>query len=347
MYQRKNRFAVLVFLMVIVAGFLFFLDLLLGSVRISLHEVYNVIFNTGAAKEHFTAIIKDFRLPKAITAVSAGIALSISGLQMQTLFRNPLAGPYVLGISAGASLGVAILVLGFSSFLGIAGLRGLEGWSLVFAAWLGSGSILFLILVISLRVRDIMTILILGIMFGSAISAIVSILQYFSEETMLKVFVVWTMGSLGTVSVSQLKIMVPALAVGLLLAIITIKPLNAFLMGENYARSLGVSVRTSRFIIFISTSMLAGTTTAFCGPIGFIGIAVPHVARLIFNTTDHRKLLPATALIGSIVLLLSDIISHLPGKDFILPINSVTALIGIPVVIWIILKNRGIKGSWG
>jgi iron complex transport system permease protein len=347
MPRGKNKFLFLVLLMVLITGMLFFLDLLLGSVKVSVTEVFNVIFKRGIAPGHLTAIIMEFRLPKAITAVSAGIALSISGLQMQTLFRNPLAGPYVLGISAGASLGVAILVLGFSSFLGIAGLHGMEGWSIVFAAWAGAAGILFLILIVSTRVRDIMTILILGIMFGSAISAIVSILQYFSEETMLKVFVVWTMGSLGTVSVSQLKIMVPALALGLLLAIITIKPLNAFLMGENYARSLGVGVKTSRFIIFISTSMLAGTVTAFCGPIGFIGIAVPHVARLLFNTTDHRKLLPATALIGAMVLLIADIVSHLPGKDFILPINSVTALIGIPVVIWIILRNRGIKGSWG
>jgi len=195
-------------------------------------------------------------------------------------------------------------------------------------------------LYVSVRVNDIMTILILGILFTSAVTAIVSILQYFSNESMLKAFIIWTMGSLGSVTKSQLTILTPAIILGVLLAFWKIKDLNAFLLGENYARSLGVSVKTSRVIIFLSTSLLAGTITAFCGPIGFIGIAVPHICRVLFKTANHLILVPAVILTGSIVMLFSDIVSQLPGLQTTLPINSVTALIGIPVIVWMIVKNR-------
>ncbi|MFC2151645.1 iron chelate uptake ABC transporter family permease subunit [Bacteroidota bacterium] len=321
---------------------LFVFDILLGSVHISANEVLSIIFKGESENPEYLTIIYRFRLPKALTALFAGFALSVSGLQMQTVFRNPLAGPYVLGISSGASLGVAILVMGMSAITVISQMGVIGNWTVVMAAWLGSGLILFLILIVSARVKDIMTILILGIMFGSATSAIVSILQYFSNESMLKAFIVWTMGSLGGVSINQLKVLIPSVVVGLLITFMLIKILNALLVGENYAKSMGLNIHLSRFLIFFSTSLLAGSITAFCGPIGFIGIAVPHIARMVFKTANHKSLLPGTMLIGGILLLLSDIISQLPGYEKTLPINSITALVGIPIVIWIIIKNQKI-----
>lgn len=319
---------------------LFILDIFIGSVNIPFNEVVNAILNQDTGHPEYLTIILRFRIPKALTALFAGFALSVSGLQMQTIFRNPLAGPFVLGITAGASLGVAILVMGISTFTIVSSVGVIGNWMIVIAAWLGSGLILSLILAISLRVKDIMTILILGIMFGSATSAIVSILQYFSNESMLKAFIVWTMGSLGGVSISQLKVLIPSIVIGLSITFFSIKLLNAMLVGENYAKSMGLNVRLSRFLIFFSTSLLAGTITAFCGPIGFIGIAVPHIARIVFKTANHKILLPGSMLLGGVILLLSDIISQIPGKENTLPINSITALVGIPIVIWVIIKNN-------
>ncbi|MBI9053121.1 MAG: iron ABC transporter permease [Bacteroidales bacterium] len=336
----KNRILFLWISLSVILILLFVFDVFLGSVNIPVKEVFRVIFTGEADRPEYLTIIYKFRIPKAITALFAGFALSVSGLQMQTIFRNPLAGPYVLGISAGASLGVAILVMGISSFTIVSQVGAIGNWMIVISAWLGSGLILFLILVVSLRVKDIMTILILGIMFGSATSAIVSILQYFSNESMLKAFIVWTMGSLGGVSLSQLNVLIPSVIIGLTITFLSIKMLNAMLVGENYAKSMGLNVRMSRFLIFFSTSLLAGSVTAFCGPIGFIGIAVPHIARIIFKTANHNTLLPGSMLVGGIVLLLSDIISQIPGKENTLPINSITALVGIPIVIWIIIKNE-------
>ncbi len=259
-------------------------------------------------------------------ALLAGAALSVSGLQMQTLFRNPLAGPYVLGISSGASLGVALVVLaGVGSSIGVAG-----------AAWIGAGAVLLVIAAIGHRIKDIMVILILGMMFSSGVSAVVQILQYISKEEALKTFVIWTMGSLGDVTYGQLAILVPAVLAGLLLAVVTIKPLNMFLFGEEYAVTMGLNIRRSRGVLFLSTTLLAGSVTAFCGPIGFIGLAMPHVTRLLFQSSDHRVLVPATILTGGSVLLLCDLVSKL----FTLPINAVTALLGIPVVVWIVLRNK-------
>jgi iron complex transport system permease protein len=274
-----------------------------------------------------------------MTAVFAGISLSLAGLQMQTIFRNPLAGPYVLGISSGASLGVALLVMGAVIILpdrdhhfGTLGVIG--------AAWIGSGVVMFLLLLVSIRIKDIMTILILGILFGSITIAIVSILQYFTHEALLKTFIVWTLGSLGNVTREQLPLLAGTLSLGVMLSLVCVKILNTFLLGENYARTMGVGVTTGRILLFISTSILAGTITAFCGPIGFIGIAVPHIARLVWKTADHRILIPAVMLLGATGLLISDMISQLPGSDKILPINSITALLGIPVVVWIVVRNR-------
>jgi len=324
--------------LLVLALLLFMADLFIGSVAIRPSDVLRAIF-TGA-EAHVETIVFKFRLPKAITAATVGITLSLSGLQMQTLFRNPMAGPYVLGISSGASLGVAFIILGFSANISPDTIKGMGNWSLVAAAWVGAGSVMILMMYLSSRLKDILTVLIIGIMLAGGISAIVSIMQYFSHETMLKAYIIWTMGSLGNLTSSQLNVLLLSAAGGTILCLASVKMLNALLLGENYAVSIGLNLRLARIIVLAGTSFLAGTVTAFCGPIGFIGIAVPHITRLIFRTSDHRVLIPGIFLTGSSVMLASDIISQLPGSDNVLPVNSVTALVGIPVVIWVLLGNR-------
>ena len=319
--------------------FSFLAVLYIGNVRIPLADITKILFTGQSSSDEWITIVREFRLPKAITAVLAGIALSVSGLQMQTVFRNPLAGPFVLGISAGASLGVAVMMMGMGMTAGyMAGMA--SNWMIVTAAFLGASAVLFLIFTVSLRIRDVMTILILGIMFGSITSSLINILQLFSNEHLLKSFTVWTMGSLNGVTSEQLKVLTPCVLCGLFVSVLTIKSLNALLLGENYARSLGVNIITSRLFIFFSTGILAGSITAFCGPIGFVGIAVPHICRILFCTADQRILLSGCVFTGAIVMLASDLISLLPGNGAVLPINSVTAFIGIPVVIWIIVRNH-------
>lgn len=340
LYSTESRSWIL-FILAFFTLLFFCLDVLLGSVQIPFKAILQIIGGKELSHPEWRIIIFDFRVPRAITAIIAGVALSVSGLQMQTIFRNPLAGPYVLGISSGASLGVALLIMGFSA-LGISGFGHFGNWALVFAATLGAGLILLLILSISVRINDIMTILILGILFGSIATALVAILQYFSSETMLKSFIVWTMGSLGNVSHDQLGILALVVSIGILICLASVKVLNTMLLGEEYAHSLGVNAKVARTVVFISTSILAGAVTAFCGPIGFIGIVVPHISRLLFRTADHKILIPGSMLIGTIFILISDIISKLPGYDQVLPINSVTALLGIPVIIWIIFKRKKI-----
>jgi len=336
----SGRPACLFGVLLLLVTVLFLLDILLGSVRIPIARIFEMFGGTFQGKEEWKIIIFDYRLPRALTALLAGAALAVSGLQMQTLFRNPLAGPYVLGISSGASLGVALLVLGFSSAsLSVpAGLLG--NWAIIMAATVGAGLILLLILAVSLRIRDGLTILILGILFGSIATALVAILQYFSNESMLKSFIIWTMGSLGNVSHTQLNLLGITVLTGLLITAALIKVLNVLLLGENYARTLGLNVTWGRALIFISTSILAGGVTAFCGPIGFIGIVVPHLGRMLFRTAGHEILLPGVLLIGMAFMLISDILSQVPGYENILPINSVTALLGIPVIIWIIIRRK-------
>lgn len=315
---------------------LFVLDLIIGSVYIPLKDIWGALIG-GEVDTTTRLIIFDIRLMKAIVAVVAGVALSVSGLQMQTLFRNPLAGPYVLGISSGASLGVAIFILGMP-ILGIANNSAISSLGTAGAAWIGSSLILVFIASVSTRIKDIMVILILGMMFSSGVSAVVQILQYMSNEEALKSFVIWTMGSLGDVTSNQLKLLLPAVIIGLILSVLVIKPLNLLLLGEQYARTMGLNVRKSRYLIFLSTTLLAGTVTAFCGPIGFVGLAIPHVSRMLFCNADHRVLLPASALCGAVILLLCDIIS----KCLTLPINTITALLGIPIVIWVVIRNKSI-----
>ena len=336
-FSRKTAF---IFIFLIISLLLLFItDIITGSVKIPLSEILKSIISDYTLKPEWTIIIQDFRLPRAIVAVFTGMALAISGLGMQTYFRNPLAGPYVLGISSGASLGVALLVMGMS-LVSFHVTPGLSQWYIVIAAWIGAGMVMLLILIVSVKINDNTTILILGILFGSITMAFVSILQYFSSETELKAFIIWTLGSLGNVTRVQLNVMLPSIAAGIILAFMSVKSLNLLLLGEQYAKTMGVNIRISRLMIFVSTSILAGTVTAFCGPIGFIGIVVPHIARMIFLSSDHRILLPGSLFLGALFMVISDIISQLPGSQQILPINSVTAVLGVPVVIWIILKKQ-------
>lgn len=332
----KSRTTIFFILFTAAVAVLFAADIAVGSVSIPIRDVWAAL--TGGECDPTTArIIRDIRLMKAVVALVAGAALAVSGLQMQTLFRNPLAGPYVLGVSSGASLGVALFILG-APMLGLTGHAWLSSLGVAGAAWIGAAAILALVAAISTRIKDIMVILILGMMISSGVSAIVQILQYLSAEEALKSFVVWTMGSLGDVTATQLALLLPAVAAGAALSVATIKSLNMLLLGENYARSMGLDLRRSRSIILLSTTLLAGTVTAFCGPIGFIGLAMPHVARVIFRNADHRTLMPAAALTGAASLLLCDMVAKLLA----LPVNSITALLGIPVVVWVVVRNRNI-----
>jgi iron complex transport system permease protein len=332
----KSRITILFTVLSAAIAALFVVDLAIGSTAISIGEVWAALTG-GECDEATRDIVLKIRLIKAIMAVLAGAALAVSGLQMQTLFRNPLAGPYVLGVSSGASFGVALFLLG-APLLGLSSSPTLQLLGTAGAAWIGSGLILLLVMALSRRIKDIMVILILGMMIGSAIGAVVEILQYLSDENALKSFVVWTMGSLGDVTAAQLRHVVPAAVVGLLLAVALIKPLNLLLLGENYARTMGLNITRSRRMIFASTTLLAGTVTAFCGPIGFVGLAVPHLARMIFASADHRVLIPASMMTGAVVMLLCDIVS----KSLALPINTVTALVGVPIVIFVVIRNRSI-----
>ena len=332
----RQRSAILFTALAIAIALLLAIDIMVGSVGIAIGDVWAAL--TGGDCDPITRkIILDIRLMKAIVAILAGAALAVSGLQMQTLFRNPLAGPYVLGVSSGASLGVAIFILG-APLLGIASTSAISSLGTAGAAWVGSAAILAVVAAVSRRIKDIMVILILGMMVSSGVSAIVQILQYLSAEEALKSFVIWTMGSLGDVTSSQLALVAPAVIAGLTISVAAIKPLNLLLMGEEYARTMGANIQRTRTLILLSTTLLAGTVTAFCGPIGFIGLAIPHVARILFREADHRTLMPASAMTGAVALLLCDIIS----KMLTLPVNTITALLGIPIVVWVVIRNKNI-----
>ncbi len=307
-------------------------DICVGAVDISPADVWSALFG-GDVDEAARKIVVDIRLTRAVVALLAGGALAVSGLQMQTIFRNPLAGPYVMGISSGASLGVAVLMM-TAAPAGMA--MALSGLGIAGAAWIGAAAVLLVIALLARRIRDIMVILIIGMMLSSGISAVVQIMQYLSDDSSLKAFVVWSMGALGDVTGPRLAVMAPAVIAGLILAVVTIKPLNMLLFGEEYAVTMGLRTGRARILIFASTSLLAGSVTAFCGPIGFIGLAMPHVARLITADSDHRVMLPASLLVGASSLLLCDIVA----RQLALPVNAIAALLGIPVIIWVVLKNR-------
>lgn len=329
----RGRTTILFVLLALLCAVLFVVDIAVGSVSITFTDVVRTLFGGGNAE--MRSIVLDIRLVRAVMAVLAGAALSVSGLQMQVLFRNPLAGPYVLGVSAGASLGVALFVLG-APLLGVAISPALQSIGTAGAAWIGSAVVLLLVVALSRRIKDIMVMLILGIMLSSGVGAVVEILQYFSNEASLKSYVVWTMGSLGDVTSGQLAMLAPIVMTGLAMAVATIKPMNMLLAGERYAASMGLNISRTRTLVLLSTTLLAGTVTAFCGPIGFVGIAVPHIARIVFRSADHRVLLPGTILAGVVMLLVGDIVA----KYFALPINTITALMGIPIVIYIVTRKR-------
>jgi len=319
---------------------LVFVNISLGSVTIPLQNTFTIIFGGDNSNTSWTYIIWDSRIPKAFTAILVGSGLSLSGLLMQTLFRNPLAGPFVLGISSGASLGAALLIMGASIFSSIFSFSLFNDVSLAIASSLGSFLVLLAVLSVAAKVKDTMSLLIIGLMFGSITGAVVSVLSYFSSAEKLQQYIYWGFGSLGGLSWSQLALLSLLVGVGILLSIISIKPLNAFLLGENYAQSLGVELKKSRFIIIIATGLLAGAITAFAGPIAFIGLAVPHLTRQLFNTTDHKILVPAVCIYGGILMLICDTIAQLPTSASVLPINAITSIIGAPVVIWLLIRKR-------
>lgn len=316
------------------------LNITLGSVQIPIDEVVRILIRQTTENENWKYIVLNYRLPKVFVAMFVGCGLSVSGLMMQTLFRNPMAGPYVLGISSGASLGVALLILGGSTFGGaVAFLSGLD-YSLVIVASMGGFVVMLAILAMSYRVRDTLSLLIIGLMFSSLTGALVSVLAYFAPAASLQKYLFWSLGSLGDLSWNDILFFAFVMAIALLMSVAKIKTLNALLLGETQATSMGVSVKKARFWILIATCLLAGTITAFVGPIAFIGLAVPHLTRLIFKTADHRMLLPAVGLVGAILMLVCDTIAQLPGSELVLPINAVTSLVGAPVVIWLLVRKK-------
>jgi len=340
--------------LILLAILFFILDVMLGSVQIPFKEVFNIIFLQKSENTAWLFIIEKIRIPKAITAVLVGCGLSVSGLQMQTLFRNPLAGPSELGITAGAGLGVAAVMLagGSSASMYAISKLGVSGsWLIIVMASLGSALVLSLILLIAGRIRDNVILLIVGVMIGTITLSIVSIWQYFSQPEQLQEYIMWTFGSLGGVTQYHLYALSGVVAFGLLLAFISSKALNALLLGENYARSMGLTIGRTRLIIMLSTSLLTGSITAFCGPIGFVGIAIPHITRSLFGTSDHRVLIPGCCLTGMVLLLLCDIIAQMPGvgtpgMQTVIPVNVVTSLLGAPVVIWIIISRNNLRSSF-
>jgi iron complex transport system permease protein len=344
------RPAVLALLVLLLAG-AFVLSLAAGSVAIPLPDLLAILQGQQPAHAPWATIVWDVRLPKALTATLAGAALGVAGLQMQTLFRNPLADPFVLGVSAGASLGVALVVLSVgvvsgSALLTVSGV--LNNVSLSLAASIGAGGVLALVLLLARHVQHSVTLLIVGLMIGYLTSAIVSLLLAFAVDLdRVQSYIAWTFGSFGGVTWSQMHVLAPTVLAGLLLAVALTKSLNALLLGEAYARSMGLHVGRARIGIIISAALLAGAVTAFCGPIAFLGIAVPHFCRSLLATADHRVLLPAVALLGGTGALLVDLVAQLPGSDIVLPLNAVMALVGAPAVVWILLRRQGVRPAMG
>lgn len=328
---------------------LFLLDIGLGSVRIPVADTVRILLGKSVENEAWEAIILKIRLPRSVTAILVGAALSVGGLQMQTLFRNPLAGPSVLGITAGASLGVAAVMLAAGGVATAFSIRQLDlggSWMIIIASTVGAALVLIVILGISFRIKDNVVMLIVGIMVANITIAVVSIWQYFSDPEQIQEYILWTFGSLGGVTNQQLGALSLIVISGIVFTFFLSKTLNVLLLGENYAQSMGLNIRRSRILIIAVTSVLAGAITGFCGPIGFVGIAVPHLTRSFLNTSDHKVLIPSCVLVGGILMLLCDIISQVPGSQTVLPVNAITAMIGSPIVIWIIVKRRNLKSSF-
>lgn len=336
--QKKYTFSLVLLFLAVILTALF--NISLGSVNIPIADVTASLLGLDVEKDTWRYIILNYRLPKAMTAIITGSGLAVSGLLMQTLFRNPLAGPYVLGLSSGASLGVAIVFMGASIFGASFAAILLSEWSLVIASSLGSLLVLFAVILASIRLRDTMAILIIGLMFASLTAAIVSVLAYFSPASQLQQYVFWSYGSLGNLSWNEVMILGLFWFIGILISIGSIKNLNSLLLGEQYARSLGTNIKRNRLMIIIATSILAGSITAFAGPIAFVGLAVPHLVRQLIPSANHVTLVPSVIFGGAILMLLCDIIAQLPGSEFSLPINAITSLIGAPVVIWLLVRKR-------
>ncbi|NJN61704.1 MAG: iron ABC transporter permease [Coleofasciculaceae cyanobacterium RL_1_1] len=311
------------------------LELSFGSVRIPLGEMLTILLGGEPTNPAWKTIVFSFRLPKALTAIATGIALPIAGLQMQTLFGNPLAGPFVLGIGSGASLGVAIVVLLGGVWAG--------SWGRVGAASLGATLVLVLVAIVAQRIRSRETLLLLGLMFGYATNAIVTILLHFSNPDQIQAYLIWTFGSFSGVTWDRLGVLGVAVMVGTIAACALANPLNLLLLGETTARSLGLSVRAIFIGTIISTAILVGAVTAFCGPIAFLGIAVPHLSRSLLRTSDVRQLIPTVALLGATLALLSDWLAQLPGLAVVLPLNAVTAILGTPIVVHAILRRSHLR----
>lgn len=331
--MKSRNFILFIALTTMTLG-LFLADLAWGSIHISLREIL-AIFTGNATDSINSEILLNFRLPKAITAILAGASLSVAGLMMQTLFRNPLADPFILGVSSGASLGVALITMASASLpLMLVN----SGWAMILAAVIGAAFVLLLVVGVSFRIQNAVSLLIVGIMFGTIAGSIVSVLQNFSNPDAIKLFVMWTFGSLSAVTWTYMQVLLPVALIGLGMAFFLQKRLDGLLLGENYARGLGISIIQTRFLIVIATGLLAGGITAFTGPIAFVGVAIPHIARGIFRTSTHKTLLPATLLCGASLLLICDIISQIP--TYTLPINTISSLFGAPIILWIILKRK-------
>jgi len=338
MFQTRNTILFTALALLLLLSLL--LNISFGQVAIPFREVFKSLLGSDASKATWDYIIVNYRLPKAITAILVGIGLSISGLLMQTLFRNPLAGPYVLGLSSGSSLGVAFVILGAGFLPAVFSEVLLSSYGIIIASCIGSFMVLLLVIVVSRKLRDTATILIVGLMFSSFASAIVSVLSYFGSAEQLQKFTFWSMGSLGNLSWTNISILCFAVLIGLLLSLVSLKPLDALLLGENYAVSMGLNIKKARYIIILATSLFAGSITAFAGPIAFVGLAVPHLSKLLFQTSNHKILFWSTAFIGAIIMLFCDMVSQLPGLQFTLPINAITSIIGAPIVIWLLMRKK-------
>ncbi|PZD77883.1 iron ABC transporter permease [Mesonia sp. K7] len=330
----KNHDLYIVFSLLILVVFTL-TNISLGSVYIPVKEVFKILFQQSE-NETWQYIILDYRLPKAITSIFVGSGLALSGLLMQNLFRNPLAGPYILGISSGASLGVALVILG-SSFLGS---FLLGNTSIVIASSLGSCLVLLAVLGVASKIKDTMAILIIGLMFASFTSAMVSVLSFFSSAESLQKYIFWSFGNLGNISWQEVQVFFICWFIGLLLTLFCIKNLNSLLLGEAYAKSLGVNLKQNKFLVIVATGILAGSTTAFVGPIAFVGLAVPHLTRLVIKSSNHYILIPFNLIFGALIMLVCDSISQLPGSVYTLPINAVTSAFGAPIVIWLLLRKK-------
>jgi iron complex transport system permease protein len=335
----KNPVRWILLILTLVA--LFLADLSIGTVSIPLREILYVLSGGDSTQPVWRDIILDFRLTKAFTCLFAGSALALGGLQMQTLFRNPLAGPDVLGLSSGASLAVSLIFM--SNATGLTLIETQSPWAVALAASIGCFGVFLIMIAIARRIQDNVSLLIVGLMVAATTSSVVSVLQYLSAADEMQVYIIWTFGSLGSLNWYELRVLALLLLIGLIIAFINIKPLNAWMLGNNYARTLGVDIKRSRFYMILSASILTGAVTAFCGPIAFVGLAVPHLVKLVIDSNNHKVLIPAVTIGGSILLLFCDILSHIPGQTTVLPVNAITALIGAPVVIWVILRNRVVR----